>query len=792
MPENQNIDNVNIKVKVTAPRKQTLQKINDTYDALKRLNDEVAKNGGTSKIANVKSMANATTSAASGTAALGTAIKGLKWGALLYGAKKGVQLIGDWVTQSNEYVENLNLFTVTMGKYAKEAYEYGRTVESVMGIDLSEWIRGQGVFNQIALGFGIAEDKAYTMSKGLTQLSYDLASFFNLDTEEAMNKVRSGIAGELEPLRNLGYALDQATLKQVALDHGITKSISSMTQAEKAQLRYIAIMEQSKNAVGDMARTLMSPANAQRILTAQTDRLKRSLGQLFTPLAMEVIPVLTAITQLTTELVQNAAALVGFELPKIEDVESDKIADSWQSATESAKEYQRTILGFDQINKMNGATDTIGNAMGGDLGLDLSVYDYDFLGKANEKVEEIKDKLIKMSPLIEGIATGLALWKITGFLSDLTSVTTKTNYLSELGVITIGISLAVTGTSLFGKGLEDAAQSEIDKINFADMIVGTLLTDTAAFILGSGVAAWITKAFGGTVLTDALATLATNLGVSTAGIALGSLVTAFSSIALGIPMLFVGLKDSFEQGLNLLNAIIIELGTTIIGGGVGTILAAVGVGITGPIGALIGAGVGLIFNGIIKTIQDLDAPWWAQLIAPGLMTTVETVAKLVEVIRGNLTWKEAFIDGETTTTKTLKGYKNITDKSPYASNSVSAEISEEELFAEWEKWRPKGPFYATGGFPEDGLFFANHNEMVGKFTNGKTAVANNAQIVSGIASGVRDANSAQNELLREQNALLRQLIGVTSEKIAGVTTHDIVKGAQRMNRREGTTIIPVG
>ncbi|MBP3370840.1 MAG: hypothetical protein J6L85_08815, partial [Clostridia bacterium] len=197
MPENQNIDNVNIKVKVTAPRKQTLQRINDIHDALKRLNDEVAKNGGTSKIANVKSMANATTSAASGTAALGTAIKGLKWGALLYGAKKGVQLIGDWVTQSNEYVENLNLFTVTMGKYAKEAYEYGRTVESVMGIDLSEWIRGQGVFNQIALGFGIAEDKAYTMSKGLTQLSYDLASFFNLDTEEAMNKVRSGIAGEL-------------------------------------------------------------------------------------------------------------------------------------------------------------------------------------------------------------------------------------------------------------------------------------------------------------------------------------------------------------------------------------------------------------------------------------------------------------------------------------------------------------------------------------------------------------------------------------------------------------------
>lgn len=740
MPENQNIDNVNIKVKVTAPRKQTLQRINDTYDALKRLNDEVAKNGGTSKIANVKSMANATTSAASGTAALGTAIKGLKWGALLYGAKKGVQLIGDWVTQSNEYVENLNLFTVTMGKYAKEAYEYGRTVESVMGIDLSEWIRGQGVFNQIALGFGIAEDKAYTMSKGLTQLSYDLASFFNLDTEEAMNKVRSGIAGELEPLRNLGYALDQATLKQVALDHGITKSISSMTQAEKAQLRYITIMEQSKNAVGDMARTLMSPANAQRILTAQTDRLKRSLGQLFTPLAMEVVPVLTAITQLTTELVQNAAALVGFELPKIEDVESDKIADSWQSATESAEEYQRTILGFDQINKMNGATDTIGNAMGGDLGLDLSVYDYDFLGKANEKVEEIKKQVSDFFDMFRKDTTVQA-WAgalESGFKTVVKVVKEVVGWVEPLYKNII---------EPFADAVMPGLERGFDNMNnlfkqIGESTIWTTLKDT------------ITR------VSEALSPVSSFLGTIIGylyEVASASLIESWNKLETSLYPILKIIEGLFQSD----------------------------------------------FKSAIKSFSEAFEGLVEVLLMP-----IKDIAKDLDKVFGTNLY-EFFFGKEGNEEK-----KEGNQPNPMLQTAGTGRFTAAEEIASALGWDNKKPYefgpaleekkerpknyklnireYATGGFPEDGLFFANHNEMVGKFTNGKTAVANNAQIVSGIASGVRDANSAQNELLREQNALLRQLIGVTSEKSAGVTTHDIVRGAQRMNRREGTTIIPVG
>lgn len=100
------------------------------------------------------------------------------------------------------------------------------------------------------------------------------------------------------------------------------------------------------------------------------------------------------------------------------------------------------------------------------------------------------------------------------------------------------------------------------------------------------------------------------------------------------------------------------------------------------------------------------------------------------------------------------------------------------------------PRFATGGFPEDGLFMANHGELVGKFSNGKTAVANNEQIVAGITGGVYAANQEQNALLREQNKLLRQLVETKSNGQIDVTT--ITSAMQRKNRRDGKTIVPVG
>ena len=115
--------------------------------------------------------------------------------------RSAARIIASWINNSNEYIENLNLFTVSMGEYADEAQRYAERVGELMGIDPSTWMRNQGVFMTLATGFGVASDRAYIMSQNLTQLGYDLSSFFNITVDDAMQKLQSGISGELEPLR---------------------------------------------------------------------------------------------------------------------------------------------------------------------------------------------------------------------------------------------------------------------------------------------------------------------------------------------------------------------------------------------------------------------------------------------------------------------------------------------------------------------------------------------------------------------------------------------------------------
>lgn len=349
---------------------------------------------------------------------MGTGISRLqaKFGIYYLTFRRLSSVIADWVTESNAYVENLNLFTVAMGKHAEEAFKYAEKVQDAMGIDMSEWIRNQGIFMQIATGFGVVEDKAYQMSRGLTQISYDISSFFNIPIEEALTKVQSGISGELEPLRRLGYALDAATLQQIAYNNGITQNINKMTQAQKSQLRYIAIMQQSKNVMGDMSRTLITPANALRILNQQLVQLKRALGNMIIPLLVTIIPYVQAFVRVLTEAANMIANLFGFELPKIDYSGLEGLKSGAEAAegaigdtTDAVKKLQRATAGFDELNIISQDNNGSGAGVGGgyDLPLDLSQYDYDFLGEVDKKVKEIADKIKKhlapLKPFFKGL-----------------------------------------------------------------------------------------------------------------------------------------------------------------------------------------------------------------------------------------------------------------------------------------------------------------------------------------------------------------------------------------------------
>lgn len=350
------------------------------------------------------------------------------------------------VDQSNRYIENINLADTSLGQYAATAHEYADAVKAALGINSGEFLKNQGTFMTMAQGMGVAANNAYTMSKGLTQLSYDLASFFNISNDEAFEKVRSGLAGEIEPLRALGYDLTTARLQQEAYNMGLNEQVSNMTQAEKAMLRYKAIMSQVSWAHGDLAKTISSPANQIRVLKSQMQTAAQAIGNVFLPMLQAIIPVAVAVVKAVATLANllakvtggTAIANMGFGDGGAYEgtaAAADDAADAIDNAGNAAggagnkagkaakqvEELKRQLMGFDEINKFNetssgsgsgGSGGGGGGSAGGGGGAphisDIKLDDYDWAlgdGLTDKLYDEIMDMLNRIGkafqPLVD-------------------------------------------------------------------------------------------------------------------------------------------------------------------------------------------------------------------------------------------------------------------------------------------------------------------------------------------------------------------------------------------------------
>lgn len=355
-------------------------------------------------------------------------LKALNVAAVAIIFRKIGHFIAQAVTESNKYQEDLNLFTVALGQYAAEAQNYAEKVSDVMGIDPAQWLRNQGIFNTLLTGFGDTAERAQLMSQNLTQLGYDISSFFNISIEDAMQKLQSGISGELEPLRRLGYDLSQARLEQTALNLGIKESVANMTQAEKAELRYYAIMTQVTTAQGDMARTLEAPANQLRILQAQLTQAARAIGNIFIPALNAILPYAIAVVQVIREIANALANLAGFKLTEVDysgvnsaAVGAGSLADNLDDAAGAAKKLKQYTAGFDELNVFAPNTGSgSGAGAGGAGGFDFDLPTYDFLGDAvqtriGEIQKMIEDTLAEITTIVSGfmLAVG-AILVVTG------------------------------------------------------------------------------------------------------------------------------------------------------------------------------------------------------------------------------------------------------------------------------------------------------------------------------------------------------------------------------------------
>lgn len=368
---------------------------------------------------------------------------------------RAVDMFAEWFEVSNDYVEALNLFKVSMGDASAAALEYAEAVGAAMGIDPAEWIENQGIFQRMATGFGVASEEAEIMSQNLTQLAYDMSSFFNTNVQTAMDKLQSGMSGQIKGLKEWGYNLSVAALQETALSLGIEQSVRSMSEAQKAQLRYITLIQRSNGVMGDMGKTINTPANALRVLNAQITQLKRSLGKIVSVVATQVIPYVQAFVELIAEAAEALADAWGFEIKEMDtsnlEMASDVIngiGDDTENTIDDLAKLKKQLMGFDELNVLNSSdSDEDKTSALNSLNIDLPEYDFlsAFNSETREHIDAIKEEIKELIPVLEGVAQAFAIaFAVRTFLD-------AKNALSKFfGETKLGIGIAQMFNASFG------------------------------------------------------------------------------------------------------------------------------------------------------------------------------------------------------------------------------------------------------------------------------------------------------------------------------------------------------
>ncbi len=207
-------------------------------------------------------------------------------------------------------VESENLFEVSMGNMAGAARAWSQELSKSLGLNEYETRRNIGTFDVMLKSFGMNETAAYGMAKGLTQLAYDMASFYNIKPEEAFQKLQSGISGEIEPLRRLGITVSETAVQTYAYTHGIAVQGTELNEQQKVLARYGLIMERTQTAQGDLARTIDSPVNQLRVLRSFVEETGIKFGQMLIPVVLKAAMALNHFAQWLNALPPGAKQTV--------------------------------------------------------------------------------------------------------------------------------------------------------------------------------------------------------------------------------------------------------------------------------------------------------------------------------------------------------------------------------------------------------------------------------------------------------------------------------------------------
>lgn len=324
---------------------------------------------------------------------------------------RAVKKFGQAIGSAQDYIEEFNYFSVALDKVGKDsanqfkkagynsAEEYAgsfrkrfgklqkqltgydvdtktgdatNTFSHNLGLDLTEVMNYNAAIAQITNSAGMLGETSIATSKALTMLSADWASLSNLDTADVMQNFQSGLVGQSRALYKYGIDITSAGLAQTAMNHGITESIKNLSQQSKMQLRVLTMLEQSKVAYADLARTINQPANQLRMLQAGFKKLSLTIGSLFMPIVQKLYPYMNAMVMVLQDFAQWVAKLAGIKLgdtdgsrktPEVPDYsgaadDTDKVAKNMDKTAKKTKKAADNLQGFDIVNKLQDNSDS--------------------------------------------------------------------------------------------------------------------------------------------------------------------------------------------------------------------------------------------------------------------------------------------------------------------------------------------------------------------------------------------------------------------------------------------------
>lgn len=375
--------------------------------------------GASRKVSNgLNSMANSSDKARRKYTGLASAIG--KFYATYFLAIRGIKKLSDAIESSMDYVETYNYFAVTMDKIGKEysnmyerfgyesaekyaesftnrmndltrkmtGYKVGNAGEldltdSVgLGLDPNQLMQFEAKVSAITNSIGLIGETSINTAKAVSMLSADLSSLTNTSLDTVMTNLSSGLIGQSRAMYKYGIDITNATLQTYAYAYGIDKAMTEMTQAEKMQLRLLAILDQSRVAWGDQANTINSVANQSRVLTQQFHNMSRTIGNLFLPIVQKALPVINGMVVALNRLFTALGFSLWGEnwLKQLQDGISGGVGDDLEELGEDAegaakkvKKLNDNLQGFDEINKLSEDTDNKLSGFGDETGLiDLS------------------------------------------------------------------------------------------------------------------------------------------------------------------------------------------------------------------------------------------------------------------------------------------------------------------------------------------------------------------------------------------------------------------------------------